>query len=113
MLVGNNQRQGTQLLLKATNDLSWSVQYKQSLLVIASHAVLHVTCSITITFLLQGLGESRKSSTKPQLLKALEGLSVLEVACGSTYTIFKVRSSTSEDEEKLKTIPVYEPNSLK
>lgn len=60
-----------------------------------------------------GLGESRKSSTKPQLLKALDGLSILEVACGSAHTIFKVRNSSSEDEEKLKAIPVYEPNSLK
>lgn len=57
-----------------------------------------------------GLGESRKSSANPQILKALDGLSVLEVTCGQVYTIFKVQNNSQADEEKLNQIPVYEPN---
>ncbi|XP_039250913.1 protein RCC2-like [Styela clava] len=60
-----------------------------------------------------GLGEQRKSSANPLILKAMEGLSVLEVACGQIHTIFKVRNDSEQDEDRLKQLPLFDSNNGK
>lgn len=56
-----------------------------------------------------GYGESSaKSSTKPKLIDAMEGLHVHEVSVGFSFTLMLVRCDSEEDKKKLSLIPTLE-----
>nr|CAB3265495.1 protein RCC2 homolog [Phallusia mammillata] len=56
-----------------------------------------------------GLGESRKSSVNPDLMKSAANLYVQRVECGQVHTLMVVRDETDKDKDALAELPVYDP----
>lgn len=62
-----------------------------------------------ILLCLQGLGETRKSSTTPLEVKALDGIYVEQISCGITHTLFIARDKTEEEKSKIESLEGYMP----
>lgn len=56
-----------------------------------------------------GLGESRKSSSNPDLMKTIAGVYVHQVSCGEAHTLMIARNEGDEDKKLLDNIPQYDP----
>nr|XP_002126864.1 protein RCC2 homolog [Ciona intestinalis] len=56
-----------------------------------------------------GLGESRKSSANPDLMKSASNLFIQRVSCGQTHTLMIARNKDEKDQAALDEIPLYDP----
>uniref|UniRef100_H2YG31 Protein RCC2 homolog n=1 Tax=Ciona savignyi TaxID=51511 RepID=H2YG31_CIOSA len=56
-----------------------------------------------------GLGENRKSSANPDLMKSAASLFVQRVACGHRHTLMIVRADSEKDKSALDELVVYDP----
>ena len=54
------------------------------------------------------MGESRKSSANPDLMRTIAGVYVHQVSCGETHTLMIARNE-EKDEKILDNIPQYDP----
>lgn len=59
--------------------------------------------------LLQGFGETRKSSTTPLEVKILDGIFVEQVSMGISHTLFIARDKTEEEKAKIEDLEGYMP----
>jgi len=56
-----------------------------------------------------GLGEQRKSSAQPDLMKAAADIYMLRTAAGQAHTLMIARNETEKDEEALGKLASYDP----
>nr|CAD7437645.1 unnamed protein product [Timema bartmani] len=56
-----------------------------------------------------GFGELPKSSTTPMEVKPLEGIYIMQVACGMGHTMFIARDHTEQERKLLQQLPEYTP----
>jgi len=56
-----------------------------------------------------GLGEGRKSSARPDLMKTIAGVYIHQVSCGEAHTLMIARNDNDEDKKLLDNLPQYDP----
>ena len=57
---------------------------------------------------LQGLGESRKSSANPDLMKTLGDIFIHNVSCGQVFTLMIARTTKETDRAAIEQLPVLD-----
>lgn len=111
---GQNKKSGEATMYpKPIQDVtSWHIKQigccSRSIVVIADEGC--ASWGATPTYGELGYGDSKpKSSTTPQEIKPLDGLSVLSVACGYGHSIFIVEDTEEESKKRVDKFPEYTP----